>query len=110
MPGTGHGQITYEIETTKFNKDGKKTVQKIERLQSKPKEFKDLAVSMKMLEKIKLGKKMEEDEEKSLNASAAISIGGMSNLSKLSGAGGLISSIMNPKNVKSMQTMQLGRS
>ena len=46
-------QTHYEVVTTKYDKDGTQVNQQVKELENKPKEFKDLNYSQKMLNKIK---------------------------------------------------------
>lgn len=104
----------YEVTTTKYKKDGSKQEVKTETLMSKPKAFKDLNNSLKMIEKIKQNSIIDiEDQEgteqllsnahKRMNNSIDVSSAG---LSKASGQG-YLSAIMNPSNVASMSTINL---
>ena len=43
----------YEVTTIQYDRDGSKKKERIERYQDRPKEFKDVNNSMKMLETIK---------------------------------------------------------
>ena len=105
------------MTTIKIDKGGKKVVEKVENLLSKPNEFKDLANSMKMLEKIKRDSStaaLEKGQIVSAQHSRMVNLDATQNslasgLSKASGAG-LLSQILNPKRVASVHTLKHGNS
>ena len=90
-------------------------MQRIERYRQTPKVFKDLNNSMKMLEVIKKDKNNDyypestqallRNQQKKIN-SQTVDATSSTHLSKVTGAG-YLSNMMNPKNVLSMQTIDI---
>jgi hypothetical protein len=46
-------RVKYEVHTIRYDRDGSKASERLEKLDSKPKEFKDIHNSLKMIEKFK---------------------------------------------------------
>lgn len=112
--------MTFDVITTKYERDGSQSMHRVETYRdNQPKVLKELATSMKMMDQIKQDK-----EHSVIKIPAELYYNNKRNNhrkfktnrnlserekeSKASGQG-YLSSILNPKNVASLQTIELNR-